>query len=108
MILGDNKIRFHTGFGADYMNLKRGAAGYRVGKGNISLTLKPPDLLVGQNGVNTLLNVKRAKRFIRENALGSAVASAYLRGPAGAKVQLAAARANCSVEQLVNMNFIDG
>ena len=90
------------------MNLKRGAAGYGVGKGNISLTLKLLDMFVGQNGVDYLLDVQWTKRLIgKETTLGTAATGACPGGLTGAKMQLAAAGFNHFVEQFVNMNFAE-
>ena len=90
------------------MPIKHGVVGHGIRKGNLSLALQLPNLLVGQNGVGDLLDVQRAKRFIRQKtALSSAVTGARLRGLTGAKVQLTADGTNCFVKQLINMDFAD-
>ena len=108
LALGNNKIRFQNGFGADQTCLKRGAAGHGIGEGKFSFTLKLPDLFVRQNSVDNLLKVQRAKRFIREIALGGAATAACQWRLAGAKVQLAAAGLNGFVEQFIQVNFAYG
>ncbi len=90
------------------MHIKRGEVSQGIRKGKLSLALQLPNLVAGQDGVGDLLDVQRAKRFIRQKAvLGSAVTEARLRGLTGAKMQLTAAGTDRLAEQLINMDFAD-
>lgn len=106
---GGEKVRFHSGFGEDNMDIEQGAAGHKVREGKLFLTLQLPNLFVRHNGIDHLLYVQWAGQIVWKKATFCLFrAGAGQQGLTGAKPQFAAAGFKRFVEQFINMNIVQG